>query len=480
MIVALLIVFAVMSNAVGYWTQAGFGVASEAAAGLAAPGNVAGSSNGTAVHVSWTVVSAPGAGAFGYYVQRYSSADGYSNASTPSGTCNSSLHALLAPTASSCDDSSTPPGSYKYRVVSVFRSWTTGSSLSATVPVMTVDHFVVSTTVSTTAGVPLTVTVVAKDASNATIINYVGTVSFTSTDPAATLPANYQFAPSDFGSHSFANAIALKTAGSQIISVADTSITKAVGSTNVSVGAATLDHFEIIAPVTVTAGLAFTTAAVAAKDGYGNPALGWTSIAQCVTFSGPANAPDGTVPTYPARLSCPSGQSLLSFNSAGASTGFSITLVDAQTTALTVTSAIANGTSTNFAVKADAAAGIRIANGSNRNGLVNITCTGAISALICAPSASNGPGNGRFFTASVVLVDAHQNASANLSGGAIAVSVTQSGANSVSPVSLSIQSADTTSSAFFMLTLPNGSSAGTAIVSANVGASSVSARLTTS
>ena len=116
--------------------------------GLAAPTNVAGSTAGTTVHVTWTGVTAPGAGTFGYYVQRFSSADGFTTPSIPAGTCSSSAAVLLPAAPTSCDDNAVAAGTYKYRVVAVFRSWTATSALSGAVTVFALDHFTVSTSAS--------------------------------------------------------------------------------------------------------------------------------------------------------------------------------------------------------------------------------------------------------------------------------------------------------------------------------------------
>jgi len=68
-----------------------------------------------------------------------------------------------------------------------------------------------------TAGKPFTVTVTVLYAGKAdTVIN--SPVHFTSSDPAAILPANYSFTPSDAGSHTWTNGFVLATPGSQTIS----------------------------------------------------------------------------------------------------------------------------------------------------------------------------------------------------------------------------------------------------------------------
>jgi sugar lactone lactonase YvrE len=65
--------------------------------------------------------------------------------------------------------------------------------------------------------------VTAKDSSNNTVTGYSGTVHFSSSDPAATLPADYTFTAADKGLHAFF--LAFNTPGSQTVTVTDTSNT---------------------------------------------------------------------------------------------------------------------------------------------------------------------------------------------------------------------------------------------------------------
>lgn len=65
---------------------------------------------------------------------------------------------------------------------------------------------------------------------------YTGTVQFTSTDGAATLPLNYTFTPADQGTHTFTNSFIFRTTGNQIVTVTDAANTTITGSDAVSVG----------------------------------------------------------------------------------------------------------------------------------------------------------------------------------------------------------------------------------------------------
>jgi hypothetical protein len=71
-----------------------------------------------------------------------------------------------------------------------------------------------------TSGSSYSLTVAAQDAFGNTVPGYLGTVTFTSSDAAAVLPANYTFVSADNSTHSFM--VTLKTPGSQSITATDT------------------------------------------------------------------------------------------------------------------------------------------------------------------------------------------------------------------------------------------------------------------
>jgi hypothetical protein len=65
-------------------------------------------------------------------------------------------------------------------------------------------QLVVRVSGSVSAGVPFTLAVTAYDAYANVAIGYQGTVTFSSTDPGAALPADYAFGAADAGAHDFA------------------------------------------------------------------------------------------------------------------------------------------------------------------------------------------------------------------------------------------------------------------------------------
>jgi hypothetical protein len=73
-------------------------------------------------------------------------------------------------------------------------------------------------------GAPHDATVTAEDPFNNVATDYTGTVHFTSTDSAATLPGNYTFTTGpgmDNGTHTFGNGVTLDTAGTQTVTATD-------------------------------------------------------------------------------------------------------------------------------------------------------------------------------------------------------------------------------------------------------------------
>jgi hypothetical protein len=152
-----------------------------------------------------------------------------------------------------------------------------------------------------TAGTPETFTVTALSSLSpaTTATNYTGTVTFTSTDPAASLPASYTFTSgtgADNGVHTFTSGLTFKTAGAaQTITVADTAANVSQVSNSVAVTAAVATTVVASSgtPQSVAIGQAFTNPLVVqVQDAYGNPVGGIT-----VTFTAPTSGPSATLST---------------------------------------------------------------------------------------------------------------------------------------------------------------------------------------
>jgi hypothetical protein len=136
-------------------------------------------------------------------------------------------------------------------------------------------------------GYSFPVAVTALDAYNNIATNYLGKVHFTSTDPAAQLPADYTFTFGDAGRHTFT--VTLNTSGNQntpayqTITVKNTSGTSALGSTTVLVGNYIPGLHFTLGPSTTTptAGAPFSLT-VTAWDQYNHVA---TLYVGTITFS---------------------------------------------------------------------------------------------------------------------------------------------------------------------------------------------------
>ena len=146
---------------------------------------------------------------------------------------------------------------------------------------------------SPTAGVAGSVTITAKTSGGATATTYTGTVHFTSTDGAATLPSDYTFVAGDNGVHTFTGGVTLITSagGAKSITATDTTtfITGSQSGITVSPAtAATLMVSGYPSPqfVGTTGSLTIT-----AKDVYNNTATGYTGTVAFTSTDGVATLP---------------------------------------------------------------------------------------------------------------------------------------------------------------------------------------------
>jgi hypothetical protein len=135
----------------------------------------------------------------------------------------------------------------------------------------------------------------------------------------------------------------LYAAGAAKITVTDGSIGNGAG-LSVTVAPAAVAGIAVATPATQTAGTAFNLA-ITAKDTYGNGVSG----SQALTFSGPANSPNSTAPTYPSTVSFTAGSGTAS-----------VTLTDAQSTTITVKQGAVGGTSGSFTVNPSTAASLSL------------------------------------------------------------------------------------------------------------------------
>ena len=164
-----------------------------------------------------------------------------------------------------------------------------GSSPTITVGPPVASHFVVTSAPSATAGGPASFTVQALDAAGSPARGYSGTVHFTSTDPAASFPADAQLSN---GVETFQ--ATFRTAGSTTITATDTtdsSITGTSPAITVAPGAAA--SFRVVGPPTAAAGAPFSFT-VTALDAFGNTATGYAGTIHFTSTDGAADLPGDT------------------------------------------------------------------------------------------------------------------------------------------------------------------------------------------
>ena len=169
----------------------------------------------------------------------------------------------------------------------------------------------------TTAGVSHTFTVRAKDAYGNIASGYTGTVTFTSSDAQAALPANYTFVAGDHGVHMFS--ATFKTAGTQSLTATDTVTSSITGTqSGIRVNAAAASVLVVSGFPSPIAHGTSGTFTVTVEDAYGNVA---TNYHGTVKFSSsdtaaslPANytftATDAGVHTFTATLNTVGTQSI--------------------------------------------------------------------------------------------------------------------------------------------------------------------------
>jgi hypothetical protein len=151
------------------------------------------------------------------------------------------------------------------------------------------SHFALAPSSSSpTAGVPFSLTLYALDPYGNVASSFLGTAHFTSTDPRATLPADYTFTAADKGKHTFTNGVTLVTAGVQSVTATAGTIT---GMVKVSVVAAAAAKFQLIASTsTPIAGTPFSIT-VSVLDAFGNVVGAYVGTVHFTSSDGAAVLP---------------------------------------------------------------------------------------------------------------------------------------------------------------------------------------------
>jgi hypothetical protein len=220
----------------------------------------------------------------------------------------------------------------------------TGTSNTIAIPFGPVTHFLVTAPATATAGSAFSVTVAAKDATNATVTTYAGTVHFTSSDGQAVLPAD---ATLTNGAGTFSST--LKTAGTQSVSATDTVTSSITGTATLTVSAAAATHYIVSAPATATGNVAFSFT-VTALDPFNNTATAYAGTAHFTSTDGAASLPANST------LTNGTGTFSATLRTGGAQT---ITATDTLSPGITGTSntiTVTPATATHFLVTAPATA----------------------------------------------------------------------------------------------------------------------------
>ena len=161
---------------------------------------------------------------------------------------------------------------------------------AATVTVGTgaISRFSVSGPTTLVAGASGSYTVTALNAAGSQLAGYRGTVRFSSTDSAATLPANTAFTSDDAGAHVFT--VTPRTTGARVITVSDTVTTAAVGRATTTVTVGSLDHFTVTAAASSLAGAAVPMT-VSARDANNNVVTSFRGVVTLTSSDSAATLP---------------------------------------------------------------------------------------------------------------------------------------------------------------------------------------------
>jgi hypothetical protein len=159
--------------------------------------------------------------------------------------------------------------------------------------------------------------------------NYLGTVLFTSSDPSATLPADYTFTAADAGAHVFTNGATFQTSGNQTITATDmtnTSVKTTSKAISVS-GVAT--HFSVTSNLTVSGPGTAVSYTVTALTAGNLTATAYTGTMHFTSSDGAA--------ILPANVTLPGGTGTfrVTYNTLGLQT---VTVTDTGNSSITGTS----------------------------------------------------------------------------------------------------------------------------------------------
>ncbi|OLR91964.1 fibronectin type III domain-containing protein [Actinokineospora bangkokensis] len=266
-LVGLLLAGVVATPAIAFWRATGTGSGTGSTTTLNPPtGVTAPASSPTTVPVSWTAstgIPAPS----GYYVLRTSSGG-------TSAACGSSATSLI--TGTSCSDTGVAAGTYTYRVVAVYRSWTATSAASGSVTVTAATKlaFTVQPTsaVATQAISPSPQVTVQDSAGNAVAgAGRTITVALGTNPAAGTLSGTATATTNAAGVATFAGLSIDKAGTGYTLTAASTGLTSATSSAfAITVGVASKLAFTTSPDTSFTGRAFYTQPVVTVQDAGGN------------------------------------------------------------------------------------------------------------------------------------------------------------------------------------------------------------------
>ncbi|HVX59502.1 MAG TPA: hypothetical protein VHC19_02840, partial [Pirellulales bacterium] len=139
-------------------------------------------------------------------------------------------------------------------------------------------------------GAPTSLQVVALDAANHPVLDYAGTVEFSSSDGNAALPDSYTFTADDHGAHMFK--LTLDALGKDTVTATDASAASIDGTVSVAVTPAPeATHLGVVTPDVSFAG-APTTVCVVALDASNHPVANFTGTVSFASSNADDSLPD--------------------------------------------------------------------------------------------------------------------------------------------------------------------------------------------
>ena len=143
-----------------------------------------------------------------------------------------------------------------------------------------------------TAGSAHALTVTARDPFGNVATGYTGTVQFSSTDPAATVPGPYAFQPVDAGTRAFPAGVTFRTAGTHTLTVVDPAAPAltASGVSLVAAGPAERLRFTVQPSDVIAESVISPAVVVTAYDGFDNQAASYTGPVGVAIGTNPAGA----------------------------------------------------------------------------------------------------------------------------------------------------------------------------------------------